>query len=82
MNGNFIKEDVVTVALDQVAQNGGDITLTDTAYIIAKKFDNGEPMYNLIGLNDGSKIFIREDKEYAFIDDELELLCSKEAYTS
>jgi len=72
--GDFYEGDTVKVILENVQQNGGNITLNDTAYTIEERFENGEIMYHLTGINNKSKVFLRENEEYAFIDEELKML--------
>lgn len=75
--------DVVTVVKEAVEANKAKLIYEDTAYIVVKKINNGEYMFRLKGLNNQSGVFLRGDNgesEYNFVEEELEILCPKEAY--
>lgn len=73
------KKDVVEINERIVKQNHADLEYKDTAYIIETVKDIGERAYNLRGLNNQSKVYLADGVEYNFVDEELELICPKEA---
>jgi len=70
--------DTVKVVIEAVESNGGNVECLDTEYVVAKEIENGEPMFFLKGKNNGTLLYVRENEEYAFIEEELELIeCSE-----
>ncbi len=68
-------QDAVKINRQAMINNGaGHIELDYNEYFeIIKILNIGERAYNLRGIDSEDKVFVREDEEYAFIDDELEL---------
>ena len=79
---NLKLQDLVTINLEQVKANGfNPIVNPDELFIISRQYDIGEPAYNVRSEDTGARIYLSEDKEYAFVDEELTLVASKESYS-
>jgi len=44
----------------------------NTTYIIYERLDIGEPAVHIREKDSGARVYIREDEEYAFIEEELD----------
>ncbi len=79
--GEYKMGDIVNVDRDAVVENGANLFIDwDSSFVVIREFDNGEPSYNIKDINSGEKVFLGEDVEYAFVDDELSIVCEKHKY--
>ena len=79
--GEYRVGDIVDVDIDAVIRNGSNLFIDrKSSFMVTRAFSNGEPSYNLKDIRSGEKVFLREDVEYAFIDDELSIVCEKYKY--
>ncbi len=68
-------QDIVKINRQAMIDNGSEqVELDINEYFeIIRVLDIGERAYNLRGVDSENKVFVREDEEYAFVDEELEL---------
>ena len=79
MNFEFNIGDTVNVSKEALNNNNANLDMDyDGVFVVTKQLDIGEPAYNLRNVNTGDKVYIREDTEYNFIDEELVMVISNE----
>ena len=82
MMNNYRIGDIVMVDIQEVANNNANLDIDQASlFTIIDVFRNGETMYRIRNTETDEKVFIREDEEYAFIGEELDMVCEKEAYS-
>ena len=79
MHFEFNIGDTVNVSKEALNNNNANLDMDyDGVFVVTKRLDIGEPAYNLRNVNTGDKVYIREDVEYNFIDEELVMVISNE----
>ena len=80
MNFEFNLGDTVNVSKEALNNNNANLDMDyDGVFVVTKQLDIGEPAYNLRNVNTEDKVYIREDAEYNFIDEELVMVISNDS---